>query len=123
MPFLPPRESASHNIYILMEFELKSIPKISYDKYRDKFKTFIDEDIMYHVADIYVQRWCDITDTMLSTFNEHKLFLVALLIAHKFWDDEAYDNTPFAEVGGINVQELNDLEFRFLSNINFKLVV
>lgn len=45
------------------------------------------------------------------------------MIAAKYFDDVYYTNSFYAEVGGINVDELNNLEVDFLCKIRFNLYV
>ena len=47
--------------------------------------------------------------------------LIAILLAIKYNEDDFYSNTYYAKVGGINLQEINNLESEFLSLINFNL--
>jgi hypothetical protein len=47
--------------------------------------------------------------------------LTSILTAIKFNEDDFYSNTYYAKVGGISLQEINNLESEFLSLINFNL--
>ena len=47
--------------------------------------------------------------------------LTALLLASKVWDDDCLENREFAQHFGHDVVDLNALEGRFVSAINFKL--
>ena len=47
--------------------------------------------------------------------------LTAILSAIKYNEDDFYSNTYYAKVGGISLQEINNLESEFLSLINFNL--
>ena len=53
----------------------------------------------------------------------YRLILTSVTIAHKYYDDIYYNNRVIAELGGISVQELNQLEVEFLSKINFNIHV
>mmetsp|Transcript_20038 Transcript_20038/g.47767 ORF Transcript_20038/g.47767 Transcript_20038/m.47767 type:complete len:271 (+) Transcript_20038:145-957(+) len=59
----------------------------------------------------------------LRTSNFQRLFLVACMIASKFWDGYYYSNAHWAEVAGITLQELNRLELKFLFGLTFHLQV
>ena len=45
------------------------------------------------------------------------------MVAAKYFDDVYYTNTFYAEVGGISVNEINNLEVDFLCRIGFNLFV
>jgi hypothetical protein len=47
--------------------------------------------------------------------------LTSILTAIKFNEDDFYSNTYYAKVGGITLQEINNLENEFLTLINFNL--
>lgn len=46
-----------------------------------------------------------------------RLFLTALTLAAKYYDDCYYANKRYAEVGGVCTRELNSLEASFLDMI------
>mmetsp|Transcript_4901 Transcript_4901/g.9946 ORF Transcript_4901/g.9946 Transcript_4901/m.9946 type:complete len:272 (+) Transcript_4901:194-1009(+) len=86
------------------------------------------------VALIFVDRfWTSVEGQMengqevafipLSTKNFQRLFLVASMIASKFWDGYYYSNAHWAEVAGITLQELNRLELKFLFGLAFRLQI
>lgn len=53
-----------------------------------------------------------------------RLLLINMTVACKFWDDQIFTNTYYADVGGISVEEFNKLEEEFLANwLQFKLYV
>jgi len=55
--------------------------------------------------------------------SEFRLFTVALMLGNKFLDDNTYTNKTWAEVSGINVQEIHIMEVEFLSNMRYSLYV
>lgn len=59
----------------------------------------------------------------LDECSVHRLVLVAVLIAAKFLEDVSVTNTYYASIGGISLQELNQLELTFLQIIEFDLSV
>lgn len=65
-------------------------------------------------------------ETMLSVThrNVHRLLTCAITVAHKTLEDEPYDNTTMAKLGGLgSVQEMNRLEFEFLKRLNWWTLV
>ncbi|TGZ80521.1 hypothetical protein EX30DRAFT_307424 [Ascodesmis nigricans] len=55
--------------------------------------------------------------------SEFRLLTVALMLGNKFLDDSTYTNKTWAEVSGINVQEIHVMEVEFLSNMRYSLFV
>lgn len=61
---------------------------------------------------------CPIT---ITRFNVHRLLVVAILVACKFYEDRYYDNQWWANVAGFSLEEINKLERKFLAYINFDI--
>jgi hypothetical protein len=59
----------------------------------------------------------------LTSNNFQRLLLVSIMTAAKFFEDEYYSNSHWAEIGGLSLSELNDLELEFLFRIAFNLNV
>lgn len=58
----------------------------------------------------------------INSFNVHRLFMTAVVLAVKFLDDQVYSNKHYATVGGISsAQELNQLELTMLHLLDFRL--
>ena len=53
--------------------------------------------------------------------SEYRLLTVALMLGNKFLDDNTYTNKTWAEVSGINVNEVHIMEVEFLSNMKYCL--
>ena len=76
----------------------------------------------FAVGLIYLKRLqCREASVCLTSCNFQRLFLVAVMLAAKFLDDEYYCNKDWAEVGGISTAELNCLELEFLFRLGFSL--
>ncbi|KAG0291934.1 hypothetical protein BGZ96_004679 [Linnemannia gamsii] len=59
----------------------------------------------------------------INSFNIHRLLITSLMIAAKFTSDLFYSNARYAKVGGLALQELNQLELEFLFTSKFELNV
>lgn len=59
---------------------------------------------------------CPIT---LTRFNVHRLLVISLMVAAKFYEDFYIDNDSWAQIAGLQLQEINKLERKFLAYINF----
>lgn len=55
--------------------------------------------------------------------SEFRLFTVALMLGNKYLDDNTYTNKTWAEVSGINVEEIHIMEVEFLSKMRYSLYV
>ena len=97
-------------------------PKISIRSYACRLYKYIikNSDILLFVM-YYIAMYSHITNTRVNNFNIHRLFLTATTVAHKFWEDNCYENIQIAEISGIEVKELNLLERNFLKDIDWKL--
>lgn len=75
------------------------------------------------LALIYIDRLIARNDFLLTELNVHRVVITAVLLAAKFFDDAYYNNAYYAKVGGVLVEEMNNLECQFLFKIDFSLRV
>ncbi|KAK9701001.1 cyclin-like protein interacting with PHO85 [Basidiobolus ranarum] len=59
----------------------------------------------------------------LDSYNIHRLVIVAIMVATKFFSDVFYTNVRYSKVGGLSVSELNFLEMQFLTLHDFNIHV
>jgi hypothetical protein len=71
------------------------------------YRVFVKDDIFYH----------------FDYFSFPRIFLTAMVVAVKFYDDQHFKNIYYAQVGGFSIEELNRLEIRFLQAIKFDLYI
>jgi len=62
-------------------------------------------------------------DLQLTPYNLQRLLLCACMVACKMFDDIYYSNRHWAELGEIEVAEMNNLELKFLGHLNFNCQV
>ena len=72
---------------------------------------------------IYIDRICNIYKCKLSYYIIHKLILGSIMLAIKYNEDENYSLKFYAKIGGVSLSELLNLEYNFISLINFNLFV
>lgn len=60
---------------------------------------------------------------ILCNKNINKLFYTCLMVTQKYYEDNPINNKTFAELVGINCDELLNLEMEFMSMIDFKLYI
>ncbi|KAG1450168.1 hypothetical protein G6F46_003291 [Rhizopus delemar] len=95
----------------ITHFHSRAIPNITILSYLSRIHKFapFDNEALISIL-IYFDR---IT----------KLLITSLVIASKFTSDVFYSNSRYAKVGGIPLQELNQLEIQFLFFLDFQLYV
>ena len=59
----------------------------------------------------------------INSLTIHRLMIVATLITQKFYSDQFYSNSYIAQIGGIELIELNWLEQIFIKIIDWDLTV
>ena len=60
---------------------------------------------------------------LFTSYNAHRIILTSLMMAHKYWEDRNYRLASFARVGGIEKDELINLEIEMLNFIDYNLYV
>ena len=61
--------------------------------------------------------------TKINRFSIHRLIVTSVLVTQKFYNDMYYSNQAVAGLGGIGMEELNQLEAIFVKNLNWNLLV
>jgi hypothetical protein len=82
----------------------------------------MDESTMVLIL-IYIDRICNYNNIQLNYRNIFKLILASTLVAIKFNEDVHYSLEVYANIGGVQPSELENLEFHFLILIKFALNV
>lgn len=60
---------------------------------------------------------------VVDSLNIHRLLITSIMLSAKFFDDQYYNNSYYAKVGGVSAHEMNSLEVEFLFMANFTLFV
>lgn len=84
---------------------------------------FLCSNECFLLAMIYVDRIVVGGEVSLSPYNVHRLVLIALMTATKFFDDVYFSNSFYARVGGLSNKEINVLEGYFLRILKYHLFV
>jgi len=72
---------------------------------------------------LFMDRLAERHNFLFNSMNVHRSYLVALLLAAKFFEDQPCDNGYFATVGGVSLQELNAMEVQFLTLAEYRICV
>ncbi|KAI3979730.1 hypothetical protein MKX01_013825 [Papaver californicum] len=99
-------------------------PTLSIRQYIDRiFKYSNCSPSCFVVAYIYMERFLQNGDVLLTLLNVHRILVTSVMVAAKFIDDTFFNNAYFAKVGGVSTAEINRLEMKFLSSLDFRLQV
>ena len=91
-------------------FNSKIVPDISLEKYLIRIQTYTNLERNSLIAGlIYIDRFCKISKIILTYNNIHKILFTSILLSIKFNEDQFYENKYYAEIAGINLNELNTL--------------
>ena len=70
---------------------------------------------------IYIKRFILKEDYLISFNNIFRLIISCLILAIKFNENKTYKNSYYAKIGGLDVNDLNNLEYNIFSRLNFQL--
>eukprot|EP00298_Acanthocystis_sp_HF-20_P004858 c15172_g1_i1.p1 GENE.c15172_g1_i1~~c15172_g1_i1.p1 ORF type:complete len:191 (+),score=49.71 c15172_g1_i1:69-641(+) len=118
---------ARNNKYTLVskktKFDGLGAPEINIRSYLDRIFQYANcSNECFVLALIFVDRIIQRhPDFYVSNYNIHRLFITGVMVAAKFFDDVYFNNAFYARVGGISLNELNELEIEFLFLLNFTL--
>jgi hypothetical protein len=111
--------------YVIKDkFYYSHIPEISIDDYINRiFKSAKMNISSLILSIIYIDRFCEINRYVLCMNNIHRLLLTACLLSIKFNEDINISPKYYAEVAGIPVYDLNNLEIYLCVKLKFSLFV
>lgn len=106
-------------------FHAEKAPLISLPRYLERVLSFAPcSNNCFIIALIYIDRIIQShADFVLNSLSVHRMLITSVMVATKFFDDETFNNLYYAKVGGLQVTEVNQLEQKFLSLINFSLTI
>mmetsp|Transcript_16526 Transcript_16526/g.23191 ORF Transcript_16526/g.23191 Transcript_16526/m.23191 type:complete len:653 (-) Transcript_16526:46-2004(-) len=114
-----PRNSGSRS-----PFHASVKPSISIGDYLKRIHTYADcSDTCFVLCLIFIDRLIQSNAVSVNIMTIHRLLVVGVAVAAKFFDDLHYTNSHYSRVGGVPVAELNELELQFLFALNFDLHV
>lgn len=105
-------------------FDSAYVPDISIESYLERISKYSKASAsVLLLAFVYIDRIRTSENFILTRLNVHRIFITAVLLATKFYDDEVFKNAFYASLGGVTVKELNILEIDLLNMLKFSLVV
>ena len=104
-------------------FSKKTASKVTLQHYFHRIKKYakIEKSTLIIIL-IYADRICTNSGIILNPHNIHKIILGCLLLAIKYNEDVYFTNEHYAKVGGVSIEELNNLEY-FSIQLNFDLFI
>ena len=100
------------------------IPKIKIEDYITRFFTFSKMEISTLILTyIYIKRFIKKENYIISFRNIFRLIMSCAILAIKFNENKVYKNSFYAKVGGVDVDDLNNLEYNIFSRLDFNLRV
>ena len=70
---------------------------------------------------IYINRLDKCAGIDLTSRNCHRLILTTFIIAAKANEDFVFSNTYYAQVGGVSLEDLNEMEVFFLNSVDWNV--
>ena len=102
----------------------RKAPSVSLSRYIERFATYTPATKeVFLSALIYIDRHGAATGVPLTRNNVHRLFAASFVVASKFISDLYYSNKFYAKVAGLPLEELNNLERSFLTDLTFSLTI
>ena len=103
---------------------LNIIPNITLEQYLNRIFKYTKMEISSLIISIiYIDRFVAANKYVLSYYNIYRLLLTACLLSIKFNEDIQFNMKSYAEIAGIPVELLNQLEIIMFILIRFKLYV
>ena len=94
---------------------------VDYIKRLSKHSKVCDE--IFVLVLIYLDRICAMYKFNLNYYNIHKLIIASFVCSAKYHEDEYYSIDFYAKLGGVSKKEMINLEYVFLSLLQFNLFV
>ena len=105
-------------------FYISRLPSISVEDYIIRiFKSTKMNISTLIISIIYIDKFCEMNGYILSLKNIHRILLTACLLSIKFNKDGNVNTKYYANVAGIPVQDLKNLEFYLIVKLEFSLFV
>ena len=105
-------------------FETKSEPSISIKDYIKRLYEFSKPNESTIISSlIYIDRFCQNNNIIITKCNIYKLLLTSFVIAMKYNEDFIYSINVYSKIGGVSSTELKNLEMKFLFMIEFELYI
>lgn len=105
-------------------FDIKKIPNMSIDNYIKRIVKYSKPEPQSLIsALIYIDKICEKEKIFITKVNVYKLVLICIMISMKYNEDDINSNAFFAKVGGIDLENLNQIENKTYEILNYDLYI
>ena len=105
-------------------FTSRKLPQISISDYVIRIVKYMKiEESTLILALIYIDRISRKKKIFVNEYNIFRLFFSSVVVATKFNEDKYQSNSYYAKIGGMELEQLNEMEMEFVIGINFDLFV
>jgi len=113
-----------HHPKIKSSFHCTRAPALNIKDYILRIRAYMGCSIECFVLGlVYIDRVIKKHPTIISPLSVHRLVMTSMVLAAKFQDDQFYQNSFYAKVGGLRLDEMNTLELKMLQKLDWKLHV
>lgn len=115
----------SDNNIVLTPFTTLRRTRIGINDYITRILSYsYCSEAAYIISLIYLNRILMLYgETYYNHYSFHRFYITSLLVATKYIDDNYLNNKFYANLGGINVAEIYQLELKFLEYLRYDLYV
>ena len=100
------------------------VPIIKIEDYLIRLVKFSKMEISTLVLTfIYIKRFIEKENYIIAFNNIFRLIITCSILAIKFNENRTFKNSFYAKIGGLEVEDLNNLEYNVFSRLNFNLRV
>jgi hypothetical protein len=110
----------------MTKFHARRAPSISIKDYLTRIAKYGScSSECFVLALVYIDRIIKSNQTafVVNSLSIHRLLITSVMVAAKFFDDQYFNNSYYAKVGGLSTEEINRLEVDFLFMNGFSLSV
>lgn len=106
------------------DFYSRKIPLLTIENFLYRIMKYSQmEKSTLIIAFIYILHLIEKENYFICKNNIYRIILASCLIASKFNEENQYKNSYFGKIGGLNLNDINYLEYTFISKINFEIFV
>jgi hypothetical protein len=98
-------------------------PQLSFARFIVKLRALKLDPATLVATKINIDKFLVLSNSKLTRYNVHKVFLIALIVTHKHESELHYMNSEVAKLCEIDLKELNACEIKFLQMFRGRLMI
>jgi hypothetical protein len=104
-------------------FDLQAVPEIALAAYLARISMYLSLTKPQFLLGIeYIERFLAASSAALTSISVHRVVATAMVLAHKFDNDFALDDTTYGKIVGVCSRDLMRLQFAFMKRIDYRLM-